>query len=338
MDIKACTAKQYEINSSLSDTCCICNGFNGAYNEACGEYSYQIPQEFGNGQLRQLSNCRNTRIIEFDTRFERKFELNGVSRVPHMDMIFCLGEDVYWELPQIGKNFEMLSGESYIGTSQEKVKRCIYPAQRNIHLIEIKIPLNEVENTIAGIYESCDFYYDFLNNAPFGKFKMTPSIQIILQQMVKCPYHASLRRLYMEGKLLELIAVYLNETVFQCEKVSNNINLSSEDMKSIYRAKEILNEELTQTLPLKCLSKRVCLNEFKLKKGFKEIFGVPVHTYVLDKRLELARFLLEERRLRVSDVAVSVGYSNMSHFAAAFRKKYGVNPGDYLQCIKNRKK
>lgn len=335
MGIKACTARQYEMNSSMSDTYYICNGFNGAYNEDCGEYSYQIPQELGNGQLRQLSNCRNTRIIEFDTRFEHKFELNGISRVPHMDMIFCLGEDVYWELPQIGKNFEMLSGESYIGTSQENVKRCIYPAQRDIHLIEIKMPLNEVENTIAKIHESYDFDYSFLKNSPFGKFKITPSIQIILQQMLKCPYKASLKKLYMEGKLLELIAVYLNETVFQYEKVSSNINLSSEDIKSIHKAKEILDEELVQTLPLKCLSKRVCLNEFKLKKGFKELFGVPVHTYVLDKRLELARFLLEEKKLRVSDVAGSVGYGNMSHFAAAFRKKYGVNPGDYLQHIKN---
>ena len=80
------------------------------------------------------------------------------------------------------------------------------------------------------------------------------------------------------------------------------------------------------------LSKRVCLNEFKLKKGFKELFGVPVYTYVLDKRLELARDLLE-KKLYVSDVANLVGYGNMSHFAAAFRKKYGVNPSDYIKDI-----
>lgn len=46
---------------------------------------------------------------------------------------------------------------------------------------------------------------------------------------------------------------------------------------------------------------------------------MPVYTYLLDKRLELAKFL-EEKQLRVSDVANLVGYGNMSHFAAAFRK------------------
>ena len=137
----------------------------------------------------------------------------------------------------------------------------------------------------------------------------------------------------MEGKLLELVAVYLNETVYQTAKIPPSLPLSSDDMKSLYKAKEILDESLAQPLPLSRLANRVCLNEYKLKKGFKELFGVPVYTYVLDQRLELARLLLEEKKLRVSDVAGLVGYGNMSHFAAAFRKKYGINPGDYLKNV-----
>ncbi len=72
-------------------------------------------------------------------------ELNGTSGVPHIDMLFCLGDDLQWDLPQTGKKFEMLSGESYMGTSEETVKRCIYPAKCNVKLIEIKMPLKENE-------------------------------------------------------------------------------------------------------------------------------------------------------------------------------------------------
>ncbi|MEG6511750.1 AraC family transcriptional regulator [Desulforamulus ruminis] len=326
-------AKQYEVNSLTPDISCVCEGFNRAYNEGCGGYSFHIPQELGSGHLKQLSGGRNARVMDFDIRLARQVELNGVSRVPHLDMLFCLGDDIYWELPQTGKEFAMLSGEGYVGTCRETMKRCVYPARCDIHLIEIKMPLNKIKDFLGEIQVGCHFYCHSSVMEPFGKFKITPSIHVILQQMLKCPYQASLKRLYMEGKLLELVAVYLNETVYQTAKIPESLPLSSDDVKSLYRAKEILDENLAQPLPLSRLAKRVCLNEYKLKKGFKELFGVPVYTYVLDQRLELARLLLEEKKLRVSDVAGLVGYGNMSHFAAAFRKKYGINPGDYLKNV-----
>lgn len=151
--------------------------------------------------------------------------------------------------------------------------------------------------------------------------------------MLKCPYEESLRYLYMEGKLMELVAVYLNEVMYQSKGISKSISLSKDDIKSIYKAKDILDRSITQKITLSYLSKEVCLNEFKLKKGFKELFGMPVYTYLLDKRLELAKLFLEEKKFRVSDVANLVGYGNMSHFAAAFRKKYGVNPSEYVKDI-----
>jgi AraC-like DNA-binding protein len=77
----------------------------------------------------------------------------------------------------------------------------------------------------------------------------------------------------------------------------------------------------------------VYLSESKLTKGFKALFGRPVHTYVIDKRLETALLLLEKGGWNVSDVAGVVGYGNISHFAAAFKKKYGVNPGEFVKSL-----
>ena len=82
------------------------------------------------------------------------------------------------------------------------------------------------------------------------------------------------------------------------------------------------------------LSKLVRLNEYKLKKGFKEMYTLPVHTYVIQKKLELAKLLLDKNDISVSEVAYRAGYGNVSHFAMAFRKQYGVNPGNYAKEIK----
>lgn len=331
--MELCAAKQYEIKSSKANDCCICDGFNKIYNKGCGQYSYQIPQELGSGHLKQLLSCENARIMEFDMNLLKQVELNGISGVPHIDMLFCLGDDLQWELPQSGKRFEMLSGESYMGTSEENVKRCIYPAKCDVKLIEIKMPLKKMKDNIDKICKDSGFYNYFSEKVWCDNLKITPSINAILHQMLKCPYEESLRYLYMEGKLMELVAVYLNEVMYQSKGVSKSISLSKDDIKSIYKAKNILDRSITQKITLSYLSKKVCLNEFKLKKGFKELFGMPVYTYLLDKRLELAKFFLEEKKFRVSDVANLVGYGNMSHFAAAFRKKYGVNPSEYVKDI-----
>lgn len=333
MGMELCAAKQYEIKSSKANDCCICDGFNKIYNKGCGQYSYQIPQELGSGHLKQLLSCENARIMEFDMNLLKQVELNGTSGVPHIDMLFCFGDDLQWELPQSGKRFEILSGESYMGTSEENVKRCIYPAKCDVKLIEIKMPLKKMKDNIDKICKDSGFYNYFSEKVWCDNLKITPSINAILHQMLKCPYEESLRYLYMEGKLMELVAVYLNEVMYQSKGVSKSISLSKDDIKSIYKAKNILDTSITQKITLSYLSKEVCLNEFKLKKGFKELFGMPVYTYLLDKRLELAKFFLEEKKFRVSDVANLVGYGNMSHFAAAFRKKYGVNPSEYVKDI-----
>lgn len=59
------------------------------------------------------------------------------------------------------------------------------------------------------------------------------------------------------------------------------------------------------------------------------MFGMSVHAYVIDQRLEKAAGLLLESNLNVSQVAALVGYSKPSNFAAAFKKKYRVIPKNY---------
>ena len=52
-------------------------------------------------------------------------------------------------------------------------------------------------------------------------------------------------------------------------------------------------------------------------------------------RLEYAASLLKERKYNISEVASLSGYSNLSHFSDAFRKKYGVLPKKYTIMIRD---
>jgi AraC-like DNA-binding protein len=68
------------------------------------------------------------------------------------------------------------------------------------------------------------------------------------------------------------------------------------------------------------------LNEFKLKKGFKETFNQTVFEYLSDVRLETARNDLLNTGKSVTEIACELGYSSLQHFSAAFSKKFGVSP------------
>ncbi|MNI16884.1 Regulatory protein PchR [compost metagenome] len=156
----------------------------------------------------------------------------------------------------------------------------------------------------------------------------------IVHEIIHCHYQGDIKRIYLGGKVLELIAVYFNESILEKHALPHKSGISRTDIASLQKAKQILDANLISPPGLEALAKLVCLNEFKLKKGFKLLFGMPVHTYVIDRRLESAYRLLEEGRGNVTTAAAAVGFSKASHFSEQFKRKYGVNPSEYFKYLR----
>lgn len=91
-------------------------------------------------------------------------------------------------------------------------------------------------------------------------------------------------------------------------------------------ARELLLKDLSKPPTIAQLARRSGLNQQKIKRGFKQQFGVTPYALFQRKRMEYARDLLA--RHGVTETAALLGYSNPSHFSAAFRKQFGVLPKD----------
>ena len=102
------------------------------------------------------------------------------------------------------------------------------------------------------------------------------------------------------------------------------INKSERD--AFYSLRDYLNESFDQDHSLRSLSKQFGLNEFKLKKGFKDLFGFTVFGYIQLLKMRHAKTLIEDNGLNISQVANRVGYKNPNHFSVAFKKQFGLNP------------
>ncbi|MCU0532937.1 MAG: AraC family transcriptional regulator [Hydrococcus sp. Prado102] len=157
---------------------------------------------------------------------------------------------------------------------------------------------------------------------------ITPAMRFLTQQIFNCPYWGMTKRIYLQAKVLELIALQLS-FIFASEGVpQSSPSLKSDTIARIHHAKQIIHSRLDNPLSLTELAALVGLSDRTLRRGFKELFGTTVFSYLTAMRMEKAERYLRERNMTVAEVANLVGYAHLGHFAAAFKRKYGIAPSE----------
>ena len=89
---------------------------------------------------------------------------------------------------------------------------------------------------------------------------------------------------------------------------------------------EYIGAKLEENIALQELADVAQLNVFHFIRAFKQSTGTSPHQFVLSKRIERARSLLNTTDLPVAQVALECGFSNQSHFTAAFHRATGATP------------
>jgi AraC-like DNA-binding protein len=110
-------------------------------------------------------------------------------------------------------------------------------------------------------------------------------------------------------------------------KGSKNRLLPS-DLEHLRSAREFIKDHLDAPLPLWDLAKKIGTNEFKLKNGFKEMYGMTVFQYIKEQRLRKAHVLVLYTNMTVGAMARSVGFKQGNHLSREFKKRYGQSPTD----------
>lgn len=149
-----------------------------------------------------------------------------------------------------------------------------------------------------------------------------------VNDILGCTLRGGLRRAYMRAKSVELLSTTIHGLSALPLAQVNSVRLSRPDFQKLERARTILAEQMEGALTLAQLARAVGLNRTKLSLGFKQVYGTSVHAYWRDLKLAHARELLKSQDARITDIAFSLGYSEISSFTRAFTRKYGVLPSD----------
>jgi len=75
------------------------------------------------------------------------------------------------------------------------------------------------------------------------------------------------------------------------------------------------------------LARKMGLNDFKLKKGYKQLYGVTLFDDFLHARMDKAKRLLLDTHQSIVAIAELTGYRNVSGFSAAFKRYFDHTPG-----------
>lgn len=155
------------------------------------------------------------------------------------------------------------------------------------------------------------------------KFFMTPEMQFIVDQVFHNKFEGKAKMMFFRSQITSLLAHFFGQLSIM---TTETIPLDERD--KLLQAKEILTTNLETPPSLSELSKQIGLNTFKLKKNFKELFGVPVFKYLQNERLNKANELIRSDNISIQEAAWHVGYDSLSSFSNAFSKKFGFRPSE----------
>jgi AraC family transcriptional regulator len=94
-----------------------------------------------------------------------------------------------------------------------------------------------------------------------------------------------------------------------------------------------IEEHLTEHISLATLARLVCLSPYHFCRAFKQSFGLPPHRYHNQRRIEQAKLLLAKPAPSVTDIGLTLGYSDTSSFSTAFRRATCVTPTAYHRSL-----
>lgn len=97
----------------------------------------------------------------------------------------------------------------------------------------------------------------------------------------------------------------------------------------IWKARSFIHEHLDEEISLTKVAHFVNINANYLSEKFKQVTGVKFVDYIARKRFEKARDLLQDRNLRISEIAFEVGFQSLSQFNRVFKKLSGKSPTEF---------
>tara|TARA_B100001996_G_scaffold19330_1_gene15765 strand:- start:330 stop:1205 length:876 start_codon:yes stop_codon:yes gene_type:complete len=243
---------------------------------------------------------------------------------------FCLSGNLVFEYNNGGYSFPLQKDSSILlfnPSTKLPVNVIMAPETK---FISILISIEKFHSLFSETFDSIPFLSkENIDKKYYKETKLSPFIITILTQMFNEKISDNVRKLYIKGKVFELLSLYFNVSkemdIEQCPFLADDKNVIK-----IKKVKEIIVARMAEPPSLKELAEEVEISLKNLKEGFKQVYGNTVFGFLIDYKMNIASHMLSSKNYNVNEVAHHLGYSTASHFITAFKNKFGTTPKKYL--------
>ncbi|MCZ4292813.1 AraC family transcriptional regulator [Vibrio sinaloensis] len=153
-------------------------------------------------------------------------------------------------------------------------------------------------------------------------FQLNTQIQKLIQMLV-AEMHSSPDDLLLSRACSDTVVALLQRhmSAFEASRKESRFDLEAID--------RYIEQHMNQRISVMQLAGSVFLGESQFHSLFKEQMGITPHQYVLGKRIDMAKQLIEQGNLTLGQVAEFTGFSGQSTFTHTFSRLQGISPSQY---------
>ncbi len=295
--------------------------------EQCGILSkkFRFLEEFGTGYF-EYNRFDGLYIGIFDVLLKEDLIIDGYLSKDFLELSFLIEGEQIIKIDGIERDLIYESQESYLLYLSKIQGSVSYHKRKRLKEVKIRMSINFIkrhrldeEHNILEKYSLVKLQNSFLK-------PLCPKTQDILSEILTDKRNGLLKRLFLESKTLELIALKLENS----SKPKSIVTTPADHLvKKLYQTQHLIASDLSIQHSIQQLSRQIGLNDFVLKKEFKSLFDKTIFEYATELRMNKAKQLLHHSKKPIYEISEIVGYKNSTHFTAAFKKTEGVTPKLY---------
>ncbi|NJL39080.1 MAG: helix-turn-helix transcriptional regulator [Leptolyngbyaceae cyanobacterium SM1_4_3] len=289
-----------------------------------------VPAALGKGCTRSVQLLPGVGLNFYDCEYQQDMLVRAPAHKHDIQIGIHLSGFIYFDAvhPNLGGNCGYFSGS---GMSPAYVEK--HRAGERLTIVGIDI---EPDWLVAFLqneqYDSEALKQLFRGEAWKAAFYPTvkPAMRSIAQQLWNAPYRGAARRLYLQAKVFELLAMHLDWLADALPPPPDVSGLKPETIAALHQVKAILTTELEHPPSTAELAQQMNLSDRTLQRGFQALFGTTIVGCSMQQRLNYAEHLLRQGDRTVAEVARFVGYGHLGYFATIFKQRFGMMPSECL--------
>ena len=290
------------------------------------EESHQIEMPYGQHEIKRWF-FDGLEINHVRTDFKDYFHFDNINKSGVVNLSFNLQGD--YEIHQWGQTYDVKQGQHNLIHSKG-YSNTFYNKKLVGETFDIKFS-PEAFYKIAkdGNDTLKQFLERMIKDEPVvlstTSLFIHPDLYTAIRSILECSYSGEMKKLFLLSKSIEILVLQA-ETYDKYLKNKAVYTKYQSDQEQLQFAKAYVEQNIATPPSLSQLARKAGINEYKLKRGFKELFGTTVFGYLSNIRLEKAKTQLLQGNKTIGEIAFDLGYSSSQHFSKAFKKKFGITP------------